>query len=134
MQHFIGGIDIKEIVETSGAPSAIGPYSQAVRINEFLFISGQLPLKPEDGKMPDGGIVSQTRQSLDNLRAIILGAGMQLKDVVKTTVYLADMNDFAAMNTVYAEYFPTDCPARAAVQVARLPKDALVEIEAVACQ
>ena len=124
---------MKEIVNTASAPAAIGPYSQAVFANGFLFVSGQLPLDPTSGEIVQGGVEAQTRQSLDNLKAIIQGKGLRLEDVVKTTVFLADMNDFAAMNGVYAEYFKADFPARAAVQVARLPKDALVEIEAIAC-
>ena len=123
---------MKEIVNTMNAPAAIGPYSQAVMADGFLFISGQLPLDPATGEIVQGGIEAQTRQSLGNLRSIAQEKGMQLNDVVKTTVFLADMNDFAAMNGVYAEFFTSDFPARAAVQVARLPKDALVEIEAIA--
>ena len=124
---------MKEIVNTGKAPAAIGPYSQGVASGGLLFVSGQLPLNPETGEIVHGGIEEQTRQSLENLRAIISEKGMHLDNVVKTTVYLADINDFAAMNGVYAEFFASDFPARAAVQVARLPKDALVEIEAVAC-
>ena len=126
------GVQMKETVNTPDAPSAIGPYSQAVFADGFLFVSGQLPLVPTTGEIVQGGIEAQARQSLSNLKAIIEAKGMRLEDVVKTTVFLADMNDFAAMNGVYAEFFTAEFPARAAVQVARLPKDALVEIEAVA--
>jgi len=123
---------MKEIVNTNNAPAAIGPYSQAVKANGFLFISGQLPLDPASGMIAEGGIEAQTRQSLKNIQSILNAKGLKLEDVVKTTVFLADMNDFTAMNGVYAEFFTSDFPARAAVQVARLPKDALVEIEAIA--
>lgn len=123
---------MKDIISTNQAPAAIGPYSQAVKAGDFLYISGQLPLEPETGKIAEGGIVAQTNQSLANLKAIVLSAGYTMEDIVKVNVYLSDMNDFPAMNAVYAEYFRSDFPARAAVQVARLPRDAMVEIEAVA--
>ncbi len=122
----------KEIVRTDAAPAAIGPYSQAVRAGEFLFLSGQIPLDPATGQMVEGGIEAQTRRVLENLKAVLEAAGAGLDRVVKTTVYLADLDDFAAMNAVYAEYFPENPPARAAVQVARLPKGARIEIEAIA--
>ena len=125
---------MKETIKTNDAPAAIGPYSQAVFANGFLYVSGQLPLDPATGDIVQGGIEAQTRQSLSNLQAIVQAKGMGLEDVLKTTVFLADMNDFVVMNGVYAEFFTADYPARAAVQVARLPKDALVEIEAVACK
>ena len=122
----------KQPVSTPDAPSAIGPYSQGIKANGFVFVSGQIPLNPETGAFPEG-IAAQTRQSIENLRAILRAAGADLNGVVKTTVFLKDMNDFAAMNAVYAELFGTEnAPARAAVQVAKLPKDALVEIEAIA--
>ena len=122
----------KQSVQTPHAPAAIGPYSQGVKAGDFVFVSGQLPLHPDTGAFPEG-VAEQTRQSLLNLRAILVAAGTDLDRVVKTTVFLKDMNDFAAMNAVYAELFGTEnAPARAAVQVARLPKDALVEIEAIA--
>ena len=122
----------KQSVQTPYAPAAIGPYSQGVKAGDFVFVSGQLPLHPDTGAFPEG-VAEQTRQSLLNLRAILVAAGTDLDRVVKTTVFLKDMNDFAAMNAVYAELFGTEnAPARAAVQVARLPKDALVEIEAIA--
>ena len=123
---------MNEIISTTGAPGAIGPYSQAVKAGGFLYVSGQLPLDPATGAFAGDDIASQTRQSLTNIKAIVDAAGMTLTDVVRVGVFLKDMNDFAAMNAVYGEFFTGDCPARAAVQVARLPKDALVEIEAVA--
>ena len=122
----------KQSIHTPDAPAAIGPYSQGVKANGFVFVSGQLPLNPATNAFPEG-IAAQTRQSLLNLRAILRAAGTDFDRVVKTTVFLKDMNDFAAMNAVYAELFGTEqAPARAAVQVARLPKDALVEIESIA--
>lgn len=122
----------KQSIHTPDAPAAIGPYSQGIAAGDLVFVSGQLPLDPTTNTFPED-IAGQTRQSLKNLRAILLAAGTDLDRVVKTTVFLKDMNDFAAMNAVYAEAFGTEnCPARAAVQVARLPKDALVEIEAIA--
>lgn len=123
---------MKKIVFSENAPKAIGPYSQGVKANGFLFVSGQLPVEAASGEFPDGGIEAQTRQSIENLKAILAADNLTLDSVVKTTVFLKDMNDFAAMNTVYAKYFAKDCPARACIQVARLPKDALVEIEVVA--
>ena len=124
----------KQSIRTPDAPAAIGPYSQGIAAGGFVFVSGQLPLDPSSGVFPEG-IAAQTRQSLKNLRAVLLAAGTDLDRVVKTTVFLKDMNDFAAMNAVYAEAFGAEnCPARAAVEVARLPKDALVEIEAIALQ
>lgn len=123
---------MKQIVNTEQAPKAIGPYSQAIKANEFLFISGQLPADKDSGNIVDGGIEAQTQQSLENIKAILAAAGSSFDHVVKTTVYLKDMNDFAAMNGVYAAYFTQQCPARACVQVARLPKDAMVEVEVIA--
>ncbi len=122
----------KHSIQTSKAPAAIGPYSQGVAAGDFVFVSGQLPLDPETGRFPEG-IAAQTEQSIKNLREILLAAGTDLDRVVKTTVFLFDMNDFAAMNAVYQKAFGTEnCPARAAIEVRRLPKDALVEIEAIA--
>lgn len=123
---------MKQIIHTPNAPAAIGPYSQAVRAGDLLFISGQLPIDPATGAFAGEDVATQTRQSLANLKAILEGAGFTCADVVKTTVLLADMGDFAAMNQVYAEFFPESCPARAAFAVKTLPKNALVEIEAVA--
>lgn len=122
----------KEAISTPNAPGAIGPYSQAIAANGFIFTSGQLPLNPKTSEMPKT-IEEQTRQSLMNVKAILESKGSSLAKVVKTTVFLSDMNNFAAMNSVYAEVFGEGThPARSAVQVARLPKDALVEIEVVA--
>jgi 2-iminobutanoate/2-iminopropanoate deaminase len=121
----------RTIVATTDAPQAIGPYSQAVTVGDLVFCSGQIPLTPA-GELVEGGITEQTRQVLANLQALLAAAGSSLEQVVKTTVFLADMNEFAAMNQVYAEFFTTDQPARSTVQVARLPRDVRVEIEAVA--
>ena len=119
-------------IQTPNAPAAIGPYSQAVQAGSLLFVSGQLPLDPATGAFAGEDIASQTRQSLTNVRNILEAAGYSCADVVKTTVLLADISDFAAMNAVYAEFFTENCPARAAFAVKDLPKGALVEIEAVA--
>ena len=122
----------KKIIATTNAPGAIGPYSQAIAVNGFVYTSGQLPLDPATGAFPEG-IEAQTRQSLTNVKAILEAAGTNMNKVVKTTVFLKDMNDFAAMNGVYATFFAEgSCPARSAVEVARLPKDAMVEIEVIA--
>ena len=120
-----------ETVSTTNAPAAIGPYSQAVRFGNLLFLSGQIPLTPE-GDIVAGGIEEQTRQVLRNLEAVLAAAGATLRDVVKTTVFLQDMNDFAAFNQVYASFFGDHRPARSTVQVAALPRNALVEIELIA--
>lgn len=120
-----------KIISTPNAPAAIGPYSQAVELNGTLYISGQLPVNPSDGTMP-ADIASQTRQSLLNISAILEAASLSCDNVVKTTVLLSDIANFAAMNAVYAEFFPGNKPSRACYQVAALPKDALVEIEAIA--
>ena len=123
---------MKEIIATTKAPTAIGPYSQGIKANGFVFTSGQIPLDPATGAFPEG-IAAQTRQSLLNVKAILEEAGTSLDKVIKTTVFLSDMNNFAAMNEVYAEIFgSSNHPSRSAVQVARLPKDALVEIEVIA--
>ena len=123
---------MKQALATAQAPAAIGPYSQGIAAGQTVYVSGQLPIDPATGAIPEG-IAAQTAQSLKNIQAILAEQGMTLADVVKTTVFLADMNDFAAMNAVYAEFFPEGaCPARSAVQVARLPKDAKVEIELIA--
>jgi len=119
---------MKSIVNTKNAPGAIGPYSQAVCANNMLFLSGQLPINKDTGLIPET-IDEQTRQSLSNARVIIESAGATMRDVVKTTVFLSDMNNFGKMNDVYKEFFAENYPARSAVEVARLPKDALVEIE-----
>lgn len=121
-----------EKIETTKAPAAIGPYSQAVRAGDYLFCSGQIPLVPESGEMVAGGVVEQTRQVLDNLMQVLIAAGTDFSTVVKTTIYLADLADFTVVNEIYAEYCVSIAPARATVQVAALPKGALVEIDAVA--
>ena len=124
---------MKQVIHTDKAPAAIGPYSQAIQIGQLLFTSGQVPIDPETGAIVEGGIQEQARQSLNNIKAILNAAGTNMGAVVKTTVFLQDMNDFAAMNGVYATFFEEgNCPARSAVEVARLPKDAMVEIEVVA--
>jgi 2-iminobutanoate/2-iminopropanoate deaminase len=121
-----------ESIQTDRAPQAIGPYSQAIKANGFIFASGQIPLDPATMRIVEGGIEEQTGRVLDNLKAVLEAAGSSLDRVVKTTVYLADMNEFAAMNEIYAKYFGSTKPARATVQVARLPRDVKVEIDVVA--
>jgi len=123
---------MKQIIATDAAPAAIGPYSQGVDGGGVVITSGQLPIDPATGAFPAGGIAGQTRQSLKNVQAVLAQAGLGLENVIKTTVFLQDMDDFAAMNEVYATFFPAEPPARSAVEVARLPKGALVEIEAIA--
>ncbi len=123
---------MKEIIATNNAPGAIGPYSQAVMANGTLYVSGQLPLNPNTGVFAGDDIKSQTLQSLNNVKAIVQAAGLSLENVVRVGVFLKDMNDFAAMNEVYSQFFTENCPARAAVEVARLPKDALIEIDCIA--
>lgn len=119
-------------ISTTKAPAAIGPYSQAIKVGGLVFVSGQLPIDPATGAFAEGGIKELTRQSLTNMKAILEEAGTSMANVVKTTVILADMNDFAAMNEVYAEFFAAPFPARSAVAVKTLPKGALVEIECIA--
>ena len=119
-------------ISTTNAPAAIGPYSQAIKVGELVFVSGQLPIDPATGAFAEGGIKELTRQSLTNMKAILEEAGTSMANVVKTTVFLADMNDFAAMNEVYAEFFAAPFPARSAVAVKTRPKGALVEIECIA--
>jgi 2-iminobutanoate/2-iminopropanoate deaminase len=121
-----------ESIQTDRAPQAIGPYSQAIKANGFIFASGQIPLDPSTMLIVEGGVEEQTGRVLDNLKAVLEAAGSSLDRVVKTTVYLADMNEFAAMNEIYAKYFGATKPARATVQVARLPRDVRVEIDVVA--
>jgi len=123
-----------ESISTTKAPGAIGPYSQAISVGSFVYTSGQLPIDPATGVFPEGGIKEQTRQSLLNVKAILEEAGLSLSNVVKTTVFLADMGDFADMNSVYAEFFTEPYPARSAVAVKTLPKNAMVEIEVVAAK
>ncbi|MBR4744655.1 MAG: RidA family protein [Oscillospiraceae bacterium] len=123
---------MKKELKTEKAPAAIGPYSQGIQANGFVFVSGQLPIDPATGAFAGEDISSQTHQALKNVRAVLAEAGAGLEDVVRVNVYLKDIGDFAAMNQVYAEYFSDPCPARAAVQVAAIPKDALLEIEVIA--
>jgi 2-iminobutanoate/2-iminopropanoate deaminase len=123
---------MKQAISSPDAPKAIGPYSQAVRAGQLLFVSGQVPLDPATGQIVAGDIAAQTRRVFDNLGAVLKAAGRSFADVVRTTVFLADMNDFTAVNEVYGTYFTEPYPARATVQVARLPKDARVEIDVIA--
>ncbi|MFQ5723907.1 MAG: RidA family protein [Terriglobia bacterium] len=125
---------MKELLKTKKAPAAIGPYSQGVKANGFLFLSGQIPLDPESGQFIAGDIRAQTERVLKNLQAVLEAAGSSLAAVVKSTVYLADLDDFAAMNEVYARFFSQEPPARATVQAARLPKGARIEIDLVAVE
>ncbi len=123
---------MRKTIATSKAPAAIGPYSQAIMIGNMLFSSGQIPIDPETGKMREKDIAVQARQVFSNVKAVLEEAGMTLDDVVKTTVFLANMEDFPSLNEVYATYFGENYPARSCVEVARLPKDSLVEIEVIA--
>jgi 2-iminobutanoate/2-iminopropanoate deaminase len=123
---------MKKVISTTKAPSAIGPYSQAIQVGGLIYTSGQIPIDPATGVFVEGGIKEQTRQSLLNVKAILEEVGLTMENVVKTTVFMADMNDFADMNSVYAEFFTAPYPARSAVAVKTLPKGALVEIEVVA--
>ena len=123
---------MKKVISTPNAPAAIGPYSQAIQVGNLIYTSGQIPIDPATGQFVEGGIKEQTRQSLSNIQAILQEAGLTMASVVKTTVFLADMADFAEMNSVYAEFFTEPYPARSAVAVKTLPKNALVEIEVVA--
>ena len=125
---------MKKVISTSKAPAAIGPYSQAIQVGNLVFASGQIPIDPATGSFVEGGVKEQARQSLTNVKAILEEAGLTLDNVVKTTVFLADMNDFADVNAVYAEFFGEPYPARSAVAVKTLPKGALVEIEVRAAQ
>lgn len=124
---------MKKVISSPAAPAAIGPYSQAVQVNDTLYVSGQLPVVPSEGIIPDG-IEAQTKQSLTNVKSILAEAGYDMSDVVKTTVLLADIDDFSAMNAVYSEFFTDMKPARVCYQVAAIPKGALVEIDAIAAK
>jgi 2-iminobutanoate/2-iminopropanoate deaminase len=124
----------RKIVSTDAAPQAVGPYSQAIWAGDLLFCAGQIPLDPATGNVVPGGVVEQTARVLENIRGLLASQELNLGNVIKTTVFLADMNHFAAMNEVYAKYFTDNFPARSAVQVARLPKDVLVEIEVIAAR
>jgi 2-iminobutanoate/2-iminopropanoate deaminase len=123
---------MRDVILTDRGPKPIGPYSQAIRANGFLYVSGQVALDPKTGEMAGADIKQQTQRTLENVKGILEAAGSNFQHVVKTTVFLKDMNDFAAMNEVYGKYFTLASPARSTVQVARLPKDALVEIEVIA--
>lgn len=122
----------KQVVSTDKAPAAIGPYSQAIKAGSMVFTSGQIPINPATGEVVAGGVEEQTKQALENLKAVLEAAGTHMKNVVKTTVFIKNMNDFAAINKIYSEYFEAPHPSRSCVEVARLPKDVQVEIEAVA--
>ena len=123
---------MKEVISTKQAPAAIGPYSQAIRVGNLVYTSGQIPIDPATGVFVEGGIKEQTRQSLTNVKAILEKVGLSMSNVIKTMVFMADMSDFADMNVVYAEFFTEPFPARSAVAVKSLPKGALVEVEVVA--
>ncbi len=125
-------ITMKKVLATTSAPAAIGPYSQAIHAGDFVFVSGQLPIDPATGEFAGDDIAAQTRQSLTNIKNILESDGLTLANVIKTTVLLKNISDFGAMNEVYATFFEGDCPARAAYEVAALPKNGLVEIEAIA--
>ena len=121
-----------KVISTKKAPVAIGPYSQAIQVGNLIYTSGQIPIDPETGVFVEGGIKEQTRQSLTNVKAILEEVGLTMSNIVKTTVFMADMNDFAEMNSIYAEFFTEPYPARSAVAVKTLPKGALIEIEVIA--
>ena len=123
---------MKKVISTQQAPAAIGPYSQAIQVGNLVYTSGQIPIDPSTGSLVEGGVKEQARQSLLNVKALLEEAGLTMSNVVKTTVFMADMNDFAEMNAVYAEFFTEPYPARSAVAVKTLPKGALVEIEVIA--
>ncbi len=122
---------MKEIINTDSAPQAVGPYSQAVKIGDLLFVSGQIPLKPETGELAGETVEIQTRQVMENMKAVVEAAGLTLNQVVKSSCFIKDMNDFDSFNRTYAEYFQKDPPARECVEVARLPKDVLVEVSVI---
>ena len=122
---------MKKIIATDKAPAAIGPYSQAIEVNGLLFTSGVIPIVPETGELVEGGIEKQAKQAIGNLAALIKEAGADINNTIKTTVFIKDMKDFAKVNEIYAEYFTENYPARSCVEVARLPKDVLIEIEAI---
>lgn len=123
---------MKKIISTTKAPAAIGPYSQAIEFNGMIFTSGMIPINPENGELVTGSIEEQAQQAIGNLVALLNESGSSVEKVIKTTVFIKDMNDFAKVNEVYSQFFKTDCPARSCVEVARLPKDVLIEIEAIA--
>jgi 2-iminobutanoate/2-iminopropanoate deaminase len=123
---------MKTIIQTDKAPAAIGPYSQAIEVNGMVYTSGVIPVVPETGEVVEGGIEAQARQAIGNLVALVEAAGSSADKVVKTTVFIKNMDDFGTINKIYSEFFTKDCPARSCVEVARLPKDLLIEIEAIA--
>ena len=123
---------MKQIIQTNNAPQAIGPYSQAVTANGTLYVSGQIPVVPTTGAIVSDKVEDQARQVMENVKAVVEAAGLTLDNVVKTTVFIKNMDDFAVINGIYSEYFKENCPARACVEVARLPKDVLIEMEAIA--
>ena len=123
---------MKKVISTPKAPAAIGPYSQAIEINDMIFTSGIIPITPANGTLVDGGIEEQTKQVFDNMKGLLEDAGSSLDKIIKTTVFIKNMNDFSRINEVYASYFTGDFPARSCVEVARLPKDVLIEVEAIA--
>ncbi|KNY26069.1 RidA family protein [Pseudobacteroides cellulosolvens] len=122
----------KEVLTTKKAPEAIGPYSQAIKVGDIIYTSGQIPIDPATGQVVQGGIEAQTKQVLENINAILVNAGSSFKNVIKSTVFVKDMNDFTAINNIYGQYFKEPYPARSLVEVARLPKDVLIEIEVIA--
>lgn len=122
---------MKKVISTTNAPAAIGPYSQAIEVNGMIYTSGQIPVNPADGTIPEG-IEAQAKQVMENVKKLLESAGTSMGNVVKTTVFIKDMNDFTKINEIYAQYFEEVCPARSCVEVARLPKDVLMEMEAVA--
>ena len=123
---------MKKVISTPKAPAAIGPYSQAIEINDMIFTSGIIPINPANGTLVDGGIEEQTKQVFDNMKGLLEDVGSSLDKIIKTTVFIKNMNDFSRINEVYASYFTGDFPARSCVEVARLPKDVLIEVEAIA--
>lgn len=123
---------MKQVIQTNNAPQAIGPYSQAIMANGTLYVSGQIPVVPATGAIVSDKVEDQARQVMENVKAVVEAAGLTLEDVVKTSVFIKNMDDFGTINAIYSEYFKTDCPARACVEVARLPKDVLLEMEAIA--
>lgn len=129
---FTAALAQKQIISTDNAPKAIGPYSQAVKVGNSLYLSGQIPLDPETGKVVEGGIVAQTYQSLRNIKSILEAADYSLDDVVQCQIFLADLNDYSTVNEIYATYFSKDFPVRAVVEVKRIPRDALIEIMVIA--
>lgn len=123
----------KKVISTTNAPAAIGPYSQAIEVNGFVYASGQIPVIPETGEIPEG-IDAQARQALTNVKSLMEAAGLTMANIVKTSVFIKDMNDFAKVNEIYASFFTSDYPARSCVEVARLPKDVLIEVEVIAAR